>query len=234
VKLNRERLFSAVRNAGSLTGFLSAASRFILAVLAVCVIYGGCAQKEIADNIVRLHIIAGSDSAEDQAMKLKVRDAVLRHMSEKYPDGATREETAQYLKSSLPELTRVSNAALKDNGSNETAVARYGVFPFPTKQYDNVVLPAGMYEAVRIEIGEAKGRNWWCVMFPPLCIADDNSVRMSKESEAQLRASLGDDTFALVTDGGRNDSLPLQVRFKIIEIIQASRIKLTELIAKLF
>lgn len=234
MKQNRGKILNLIRDAGSFTHFLSVATRFLLVILIICVIYGGFTQKEIADNVVRLHIIANSDSTADQELKLKVRDAILVHMQEKYPDGATRDETVQYLKSSLPEISRVAVDVLRENGSNEPVVAKYGVFPFPTKQYDNVALPAGMYEAVRIELGNAKGQNWWCVMFPPLCIADDNSVRMSKNSEDQLRASLGADNFSLVTDVTNNNNVPVQVRFRIVEFVQTSRMKLAELISKLF
>lgn len=234
MKQNREKILNLIRDAGSFTHLLSAATRFLFVILVICVIYGGFAQKGIADNVVRLHIIANSDSKADQELKLKVRDAILENMQKKYPDGATRDETVQYLKKNLPEIGKVATDVLKENGSDESIVAKYGVFPFPTKQYDNVVLPAGMYEAVRIEIGNAKGQNWWCVMFPPLCIADDNSVRMSQKSQDQLRASLGDDNFSLVTDIADSKNIPVQVKFRIVELVQTSRIKLAELISSLF
>lgn len=234
MKLNKDKVVTLVRKTGGFAHFLSAATRFLLVILVLCVIYSSFTQKEIADNIVRLHIIANSDTAADQALKLKVRDAVIHHMQEKYPNGATKEEAARYLKDSLPEIEQLAVDILKANGSQETVRAQYGVFPFPTKEYENVTLPAGMYEAVRIELGKAEGQNWWCVMFPPLCIADGNILKMSEQSERQLRASLGENNFSLITDITDSKNTPVKVKFRIIELIESSKIKLSELISSLF
>ena len=234
MRFNKERIIPILKDTGAITHLISVATRFLFIILVICVVYGGFAQQEIADNVVRLHILANSDSTADQALKLEVRNAILMNMQEKYPEGATKDQAAQYLKSSLPQIQQIALDVLKENGSKETVVVQYGVYPFPTKQYDNLTLPAGMYEAVRIELGKAQGQNWWCVMFPPLCLADNNALRISKESEAQLRASLGEENFALVTDLSDAGNIPIQVRFRIVELIQNSKMKLAELISSLF
>ena len=167
--------------------FLSVASRFIFVILIICIIYGGATQKQISNNIIRLHIVANSDSAMDQDLKLKVRDAILKHMQEKYPDGAAREEAAAYLKDSLPLIKEIAAGIIKENGSDIEVNARYGIYSFPTKVYDGLALPAGMYEAVRVELGSAQGQNWWCIMFPPLCVADANSLKMDTNAMNQLK-----------------------------------------------
>ena len=133
-------------------------------------------------------------------MKLKVRDAILKHMQEKYPDGATRDEAAGYLKGSLPLIKKIASDVVKENGSDVAVNARYGVYPFPTKEYDGLALPAGMYEAVRVELGSARGQNWWCIMFPPLCVADANSLKMDEDAMNQLKEGLGDNNYRLITD----------------------------------
>ncbi|MCX7771809.1 MAG: stage II sporulation protein R [Clostridia bacterium] len=214
--------------------FLSAATKFLLVVLVICMIYSGSTQKQIADSVVRLHIVANSDSPQDQALKLKVRDAILEHMQVKYPNGATREEAANYLKNSLPEIKQIASNVLLENGSHEAVNARYGVFPFPTKEYGNVALPAGMYEAVRVELGSAEGKNWWCVMFPPLCVADANTLKMDENAQNELKQGLGAGNYGLVTDITDKSNVPVKVKFRIVELVESTRIKLAQMISNLF
>lgn len=219
---------------GVVSRFLSHALCGVLVILAFCIAYGGFTQKKIADSIVRLHIIANSDNAEDQDLKLKVRDAIIAHMQEKYPGGASRDEAEEYLKNNLGEIRMVAESVLRDNGSGSEVAVRYGEFPFPTRTYYDITLPAGVYKSVRVELGEAKGQNWWCVMFPPLCVADDNTMRMSQESREQLKATLGEEGYRLITDVSDANNKEVQVRFRIVEWVQNSRLKLAELISSLF
>lgn len=212
------------------TGFVKA----LAIVLIICIVYSVTAQKSIADNVVRLHIVADSDSEKDQELKLKVRDAILAHIRDEYPDGATREETAQYLKDNLDKIEKIAKKVLKENDSNDNVVAKYGVFPFPTKGYEGLTLPAGMYEAVRVEIGQAKGQNWWCVMFPPLCVADANSLRIDEQAMSQLKEELGPENYSLITDIADRSNVEVKIKFRIIEIFQNSRIKLAEIMRHLF
>lgn len=212
--------------------YFSKATKFIVVVLILCIFYSNATQKQIADNVVRLHIVANSNTAEDQELKLKVRDAILKHVSSRYPEGADREETAQYLKANLSEIEKIATQILRENGSNEVARAKYGVFSFPTKEYDNITLPAGMYEAVRVELGEAEGENWWCVMFPPLCVADAHSLRMDEQAMSRLEKELGPN-YRLIADIAKQD-LDIQVKFRIVELFQQSKIKIAEMINHLF
>lgn len=212
--------------------YLSAAAKLFAAVLVLCIIYSGVTQKQIADSVVRLHIVANSNTEEDQELKLRVRDGILEYMREKYPQGATRDETAQYLRENLAELEEVATRILRENGSDEKVKARYGVFPFPTKEYGNITLPAGMYEAVRIELGEAEGENWWCIMFPPLCVADAQSLKMDEQAMSQLEKELGPN-YRLIADIAQRN-LNIKVKFRIVELFQKSGIKLAELISHLF
>lgn len=223
-----------MKKTGSFRRFLSVTMLAAVAVLALCIAYGGLTQKKIAENIVRLHIIANSDTAEDQQLKLKVRDAVIAHMRDKYPSGTSREEAVNYLRNSLPEIRQIAENVLRKNGSDAKVVARYGQYPFPTRSYGNITLPAGMYESVRIELGEAKGQNWWCVMFPPLCVADDNTLRMPEGAQEQLQATLGNEGYKLITDVGDAGNMEVQVKFRIVEWVQSSRLKLEELFSSLF
>jgi len=214
--------------------FLSATAGVIVVLLALCVAYGSIAQKKIADNVIRLHIIANSDNEKDQELKLKVRDAVIAHMRGKYPEGASMDEAVAYVRNNLSEIRKVAEGVVRKSGSDMKVSVRFGEFPFPTKAYEDITLPAGMYRSVRIELGEARGKNWWCVMFPPLCIADDNTMRMSPESREQLKATIGEEGYRLVTDVGDGDDTEIKVKFKIVELVQSSRLKLAELISRLF
>lgn len=234
MRFNKKRIFSALQDTHSMIHLLSVTTRFLLVVLVICIIYSGATQNEIADSVVRLHIIANSDSPYDQALKLKVRDAILDHMREKYPNGATRDEAASYLKNSLPQIKEIASGVLRENGSKEQVEARYGVFSFPTKQYEGLALPAGMYEAVRVELGAAAGRNWWCVMFPPLCVADANSLTMDEEAMSQLKDGIGEDAYSLITDVTDRSNVPVKIKFRIVEWVESSKIKLAEMISHLF
>lgn len=130
----------------------------------------GQEQGELADSVIRFHVIANSDTDEDQALKLAVRDRVLEQAQAFWPEGATREEARQVLESHLAALAAAGQAEVEAQGYHYPVTAQLTQCWFPTKEYDGFALPAGNYEALRIVIGEGEGRNWWCVAFPPLCL----------------------------------------------------------------
>lgn len=156
---------------------------------------------ELSDGIIRLHIIAQSDEIEDQEVKLKVRDAVLEKMKEL--------DTPNDVRENLSLLEDTANAILCENGFEYTASAEMGRFYFPTKYYDNFALPKGEYEAVRIKLGSAQGQNWWCVLFPPLCMIDG----ATEEQDELLRETFGDN-YDVVT---RKD-IKFNIKFKLAEL----------------
>ncbi|NRS47681.1 stage II sporulation protein R [Brevibacillus sp. HB2.2] len=126
----------------------------------------------IPQESVRLRIIANSDSVQDQWLKREVRDAIVAQMSTWADDIETLEEAEQMIQTQLPVLQQVVDKTVKERGFSYKAVVDFGEVPFPTKLYGSYVYPAGNYRAVRVQIGEAKGQNWWCVLFPPLCFID--------------------------------------------------------------
>lgn len=225
---NKTNIFSSLKKIRP-TKVIWALTKVLAVIIITCIIYGSAAQSKIADSVVRLHIVANSDSDSDQAIKLKVRDAILENMKEKYPDGATKEEAANYLKNSLDEIEGIASEVLSENGSNDLVNAKYGVYPFPTKEYDEFALPAGEYEAVRVELGSAKGENWWCIMFPPLCVADESSLKFDEEAMSQLKEEIGAGNFQLITDITGKGNAPIKIKFRIVEIIASSKIRLAEL-----
>ena len=158
--------------------------------------------EDIAENIVRLHVVANSNSEIDQAVKLKVRDAVLEKM-----EGF---ESPDEIKEKLFVFEEAANAVLAEEGFSYRANAEMGVFDFPTKYYDNFALPKGSYEAVRITLGLAEGENWWCVLFPPLCMVD----AAGEESDRLLRETFGENYETVVL----NEEKPkFNIKFKIAE-----------------
>lgn len=234
MKINKKNIFSAIKETSTVIQLLSVTTRFLLVVLVICIIYGGATQAQISDNVVRLHIVANSNSVLDQDLKLKVRDAILEHMQEKYPNGATRDQAASYLKKSLPIIKDIASAVLRANGSNISVNANYGVYSFPTKEYDGLALPAGMYEAVRVELGAAEGNNWWCIMFPPLCVADASSLKLDEQAMKQLKEEMGPNNYKLITDITERGNVPIKIKFRIVELVENSKMRIAEMIGNLF
>jgi len=127
-------------------------------------------RKALNDNLIRLHVVANSDSDDDQTLKLKVRDAVVDKLQATMESFSSMEEAKEYLQAHLPELEEFVNQVIRDLGGTDTAKVSVDHEAFDTREYDTFVLPAGNYEALRITIGEGQGKNWWCVVFPSLCV----------------------------------------------------------------
>lgn len=127
-------------------------------------------RAQLNRELIRLHVIANSDTPEDQAMKLRVRDAVLSSIREDLASIQNVDAAKSYLQENLPKLERIANEALQSSGSGLEAVVSFCKQAFPTRNYDTFHLPAGVYETLKITIGEGSGKNWWCVAFPSLCL----------------------------------------------------------------
>ncbi len=127
-------------------------------------------QKQLQENLLRLHVVANSDSEEDQAVKLEVRDGVLNLLETAMAGFSNLEDAKEYVTAHLPQIEEEANRILQEAGSQMKAVATFALETFPTRAYDTFRLPAGIYESLRITIGEGEGHNWWCVLFPTLCI----------------------------------------------------------------
>lgn len=148
----------------------------------------------IPQESVRLRIIANSDSVQDQWLKREVRDAIIAQMNTWAEDIKTLEEAEQVIQSQLPVLQQVVDKTIKERGFSYKAVVDFGQVPFPTKLYGSYVYPAGNYQAVRVQIGEAKGQNWWCVLFPPLCFIDmSNGDAVQAEPAPEPASELEED-----------------------------------------
>lgn len=168
-------------------------------------------QERLADQVIRLHVIANSDSPEDQALKLEVRDQVLAHAEELYPAGADRTAAAAAIQEHLPELAAAGQRVLEERGCDYAVRAELTETWFPTKEYEDFALPAGEYTALRVVIGEGAGQNWWCVAFPPLCLgAASDTVE-----DAAAAGYFSQDQAALITEEDQGYVL----KFKSMELL---------------
>lgn len=142
-----------------------------LAIMAAAVWLGGLLADAgtLRRDILRLHVVAASDSRADQEVKLRVRDVVLDTLSQGLADVADPDQAVEYVRSMLPQLTRVCNEALEQAGFSDTVKITLGEEAFPQREYDTFRLPSGVYQALRVVIGPGQGHNWWCVVFPSLC-----------------------------------------------------------------
>lgn len=139
-------------------------------------------QSELADSVLRLHVLANSDSDADQTLKLKVRDRVLVEAEAVLPDDASLEEAAWELSQNLERFAAVGAQVVAEEGYDYPVSASLEETWFPTKEYEKFSLPAGQYQALRIVIGEGEGQNWWCVVFPPLCISSASESAQDRKS----------------------------------------------------
>ena len=142
----------------------------------------------IRENTLRLHILANSDSPADQALKLKIRDAVLSCSGELFSGCDTRQKMISAAQEQLPKIQQVAEQTALHNGYELPVTVSVTDMFFETRRYDHVILPAGTYTAVRIELGAAAGKNWWCVLYPPLCVSAAQTG--CTEEEAQISGSL--------------------------------------------
>lgn len=140
-----------------------------------------------ADSIFRLHIIANSNSAEDQAVKLEVRDAVLEYEAENL-DAVSAAKTREELMTHGAELLDIIEGVLRSNGFDYGAQMLVGTFPFPDREYNGVLYPAGDYDAFRVILGDGAGENWWCVMFPPLCILKSDNGKIDTDETIEFES----------------------------------------------
>lgn len=177
-------------------------------------------QKGIADEVIRLHVLANSDEDYDQQLKIKVKDGIVKMLENELHNSMSKDETRIILLQNLDKIEDKAKEIIEENGYNYNVSAKITFDDFPTKQYGDVVLPAGEYEALKVEIGEAKGKNWWCVMFPPLCFVDASVKEVPKEDKDMLKSVLTDTEYDIVTKADNENDIPIKIKFKIVEMWQ--------------
>lgn len=172
--------------------------------------YVNAVSSNIESSVFRLHVIANSDSKEDQDLKYKVRDSLIEYMNSICSNVKSKEEAINLAKLHEQDFLDIANKTIKENGYSYPVTIEFGNFSFPTKTYGDVELPAGYYDALRVKIGDAKGQNWWCVMFPPLCFVNVTSGIVPDDSKELIKQELNDEEYSIVT----NENSP-EIKFKI-------------------
>ena len=176
--------------------------------------YVSAVSTNLSSAVFRLHVLANSDSDEDQSLKIKVRDGLLNYMNGICANCSTKEEAISLATAHESDFQQIAEKIINDNGYNYPVKININNFYFPTKNYGDISLPAGFYDALRVEIGEAKGRNWWCVMFPSLCFIDVSSGIVDSKAKENLKENLDDESYNLISSQDNNE---VKFKFKLIE-----------------
>ena len=204
-------------NFGFIKRFFVVLILFAFFVFISALSYVNAVSEDISNSVFRLHVIANSDSDEDQELKYKVRDEVLEYMNKISSDCSSKEEVINLAYEHQDEFKQIAEQVIKDNSYDYSVNISIGNFDFPTKDYGDISLPAGNYDALRIEIGEASGQNWWCVMFPPLCFVDVTSGVVPDESKEVIKENLNEEEYDLVSD---TESSAIKFKFSLIEFFK--------------
>ena len=179
------------------------------------------------EGIIRLHVIANSNTASDQGIKLKVRDAIIKHMQSR-DDISTRRDMEEYITANTDRLERIAEGVVASEGRDDNVKASLGIRSIPEKTYGGTTFPAGNYEALDIKIGEGKGENWWCVLFPPLCLLDEGTGSTDSSDGSQNLVENGapadydkeELAESIQADDSLTDDQKLRLRWKIQELLQ--------------
>lgn len=177
---------------------------------------GQARQRAIARQIIRLHVVANSDTTEDQELKMKVKETVVTYLRGEMQDAVSVDEARQAIVEHLPEIEEIAAEKIQDEGYAYAVEATLGESYFPVKEYGDLTFPAGDYEALQVRIGGSNGHNWWCVMYPALCFVDSTYQVVPDSSKEQLKSSLTSEEYGALLDGGEDVSYS----WKIVEWIR--------------
>ena len=186
-------------------------------VIGMCVtsslqVYSRNVVEGISDSVVRLHIVANSNSAEDQNLKLKVRDEITSYLKPMLDGAENVEETKNIIVDNIGNIEEEAEKIIKKYGYTYGVTVSLGNFDFPTKEYGDVRFPKGNYDALKIVIENGNGKNWWCVLYPQLCFSENIKGVLPEESETKLKNTLSDDQYDVITNKSK-----INFKFKIVE-----------------
>lgn len=177
----------------------------------------------LADEIIRFHVRANSDRKEDQELKLKVRDAVIGYLKPLLTGSTSIEQSRRIIAGNEFGIKATAHNVIVDSGYDYDINVYFENSHFPTRTYGDITLPAGVYEAYRIDIGAAEGRNWWCVLYPPLCFEDATHAVMSEESKDTLQKVLTKEEYDMITnnspDAEAQNVTDIKIRFRIFKFL---------------
>lgn len=189
---------------------------FIIYIFLSAKSYSTFVLEDLSNEIFRLHIIANSNSSKDQYLKLQIRDNILSYMNNFISNDMNKTEVISEIQKHKSDIDSIIKNTIKTNGYNYSYSFNIEKCHFPTKSYGNISLPEGNYDCLNIRIGSSNGENWWCVMFPPLCL-NNSELIIDKESEDVLLKTLSDESNNVV----KSKNKEYKVKFKILEIFSS-------------
>lgn len=208
-------------NISNLKRFLVLIILFSIYVFICAFSYVNAVSANISSSVFRLHVIANSDSAEDQNLKYLVRDALIDYMNSVSKNSNSKDEAISIAYQHKSDFYKIAKKIINDNGYDYNVNISIGNFTFPTKNYGDISLPAGYYDALKVEIGNASGQNWWCVMFPPLCFVDISTGIVPEDSKETIKDSLHTEEYNLINNAQTAD---VKFKFKLLEFFQNIKI----------
>ncbi|MDF2616014.1 MAG: stage sporulation protein [Sedimentibacter sp.] len=188
--------------------------------------------SKINDKVIRLHVIANSNTFEDQQLKYKVRNQVITTFNKEFEKLSSKEDSENIIIQKIDSIRQEAENVVKNEGYDYKVNVYYGNYKFPRKLYEDIVLPEGYYDSVRIEIGMSQGNNWWCVMFPPLCFVDfgkneDSPPVFEVETENRLKEVLTEEEIETIKT--RRGLEGIKMKSKIFELIERGKVENTGL-----
>lgn len=184
--------------------------------------YASSISSDLSKSVFRLHVIANSDSDEDQSLKLQVRDKLLDYMNSITANVSSKDDAIKIAQDHQKDFQIIAEQTILDKGYSYPVTVEIGNYEFPTKHYGDITLPSGYYDALRVKIGDACGHNWWCVMFPPLCFVDVTSGIVPESSKDQLKENMSSEDYSIIS----NDNSLTEFKFKIVELFKNFNTKL--------
>lgn len=189
----------------------------ILFIFISAISYVSAVSNNIANGVFRLHVVANSDSPEDQNLKYIVRDELIKYMNTLAKDCTSKQEVIEIAQNNISNFENIAKKTIQDNGFNYNVTVEIGNFDFPTKTYGDITLPAGTYDSLKIKIGKSEGQNWWCVMFPPLCFVDVTTGIVPEESKKEMKEAMPEEEYSLISNTNNSE---VNFKFKLIEFFE--------------
>lgn len=177
--------------------------------------YSHTISKDLEENLFRLRVVANSNSSIDQDLKLKVRNNILNYLSQF--NLSNKQETINYLTSHQSDVEKIISDTIKENGFNYDFTFEISNTFYPSKKYYSIILPSGNYDGLQIKLGNAKGENWWCILFPPMCLINSSTCQLEENSDELLSSNLSNETIQII----QSSEPKYKFKFKIIDLLNS-------------
>lgn len=190
-----------------------------LALILLSFSYSNSVQSDLSGNLIRLHIIANSDSQADQQIKLHVRNKIIEAVGQDFSHIRDKKAYRAELTKRTAEIKQIADLILAENGVPYKSEVSFEKQYIPRKSYDGLILPEGSYEGLMVRLGDAQGQNWWCVVYPPLCFTESTCGELSDEAKDYLKETLSPESYSLITKEG----IRIEYKFKLLEYMEKAK-----------